>query len=61
MNQGYGPLFGVGLALVGTAIALGVVSRRQYRRDQKARELFEPRYARRFAPQLSAGGLVFRF
>lgn len=61
MNQGYGSLFGVGLALLGTAISLGVVSRRQYRRDQQARELFEPRYARRFAPQLTGGGLVFRF
>jgi hypothetical protein len=61
MNVYSGTFFGIGAALVITAVAFGVSARKQYSRDERARALFEPRYARRGVPQFGAGGLVLRF
>ncbi|MFZ6185263.1 hypothetical protein [Nannocystis pusilla] len=61
MNVYSGTFLGIGVGLVVTAIAFGVVARKQYARDERARALFEPRYARRGIPQFGGGGLVLRF
>lgn len=61
MNVYSGSFLGVGVALVVTAVAFGVTARKQYGRDERARMLFEPRYARRGIPQFGGGGLVLRF
>ncbi|MCY1060321.1 hypothetical protein [Nannocystis sp. SCPEA4] len=61
MNVYSGSFLGVGVALVVTAVAFGVTARKQYSRDERARALFEPRYARRGIPQFGGGGLVLRF
>lgn len=61
MNMYSGTFLGIGVALLATAITFGVVARRQYRRDQKALDLFEPRYAKRWRPQIGAGGFVLHF
>lgn len=59
MNAYNGAILGVGVALLTTAITFGVVARRQYRRDQKAFDLFQPRYAGRWRPRLGAGLVLY--